>query len=648
MIDRELRDAFLVEGRELAARAGDDVATLARDGADSAALDSLFRSLHTLKGSAGLFDLPVLSRLLHAAESRLQASRAAGETAAAGDDLTAALDLVEAWLDAFEQDRTLAPRLLSDTAALTGRLEAAGGAQPMAGWEPSAASPEGAPAWALPLLETAGAAGAEIAVRYRPSPEAYFRGDDPLAVMRGLPELRALTAALTEAAAAEAAASDKPYDPFRCRLDLRALCGATEPQVREALRLVADQVEIVRLRPRAPLLETGALAAQTVRVSAARLDGAAALVDELVIAKNALDHAAGRVAAAAGESALVRELGQRQASLERIVADLHSAVTDLRLVGLRGLFARFPRHARELAARLGKAVDFAVEGGEVVLDKSVVETLYEPVLHLLRNAVDHGLETPEVRAEHGKPPRAQLKLSARRSGDAVVIEVADDGRGIDTAAVRAAAAARGLLTAQAAEALSEAEAARLVFAAGFSTVRDVGELSGRGVGMDVVSSTVQGLGGRVELDNRPGRGLTVALVLPARVVLARVLVVEVAGQRFGVPLEAVAETHRVRRDEVTAIRAGRAFVRRDTVIPVLRLRALLGLPEAPDPPAFPVLQLAGAGEPRGVQVDALGERMDAPLRPLSGLLSGYPGMLGSILQGNGEVLLVLDLEELAA
>jgi len=166
--------------------------------------------------------------------------------------------------------------------------------------------------------------------------------------------------------------------------------------------------------------------------------------------------------------------------------------------------------------------------------------------------------------------------------------------------------------------------------------------------MDAVQATALRLGGRVELDNRPGGGLSVSLVLPARMVLAKVLVVEAAGQRFGVPLDAVAETYRLRADEVSRIRQGRAYVRRDEVVPILRLRTLLGLAEAPDPQAFPVLRLAGSTEAVAIQIDALGERMDAPLRPLSGLLSGYPGVLGSILRGTGEVLLVLDLAELAA
>jgi len=644
MIDRELIEAFLVEGRELVARAGADLAMLARDPAEAQAIDSLFRCLHTLKGSAGLFDLAALTRLLHAAESRLEGVRAARRIEPdSAMEITAALDLTEAWLDELERDRPPGAELLGETIALAARFEAADQAADRPSAAPEVAAGAATPAWAEALLPQADSEEARVAVRYRPAADAYFRGEDPVAVFRNLPELRAVSIGL-----ADVERSKGPYDPFRCRLELTAVCVAPESEVRAALRLVGDQAEVVTIAAASRGAAEAATAARTVRVSAPRLDDVAALVDELVIARNALDHVAGRVAAAVSDPDLLRELARRQGRLESLVADLYGAVTDLRLVSLRGLFARFPRHVRELAARLGKAVDFQVEGDDVVLDKSVVETLYEPLLHLLRNAVDHGVETPEARRVAGKAERAQLQLSARRVGDAVVLAVADDGGGVDTVAVREAAVARGLLAGSAAPALAETDAARLVFAQGFSTARDVSDISGRGIGMDAVQATILRLGGRVDLDNQPGRGLTVSLTLPARVVLARVLVVEVAGQRFGVPLDAVAETHRVRRDEVTAIRAGRAYVRRDTVIPILRLRARLGLPPADDPPAFPVLTLAAAGQPAAVQVDALAERLDAPLRPLDGLLSGYPGIVGSILQGDGEVLLVLDLAELCS
>jgi two-component system chemotaxis sensor kinase CheA len=166
--------------------------------------------------------------------------------------------------------------------------------------------------------------------------------------------------------------------------------------------------------------------------------------------------------------------------------------------------------------------------------------------------------------------------------------------------------------------------------------------------MDAVRAAVSELGGRIALDNRPGQGLTVRLTLPARVVLTRILVVKAGGERFGVPLDTISETHRVQPEQVSAIRAGRAYVRRDTVIPLLRLGDLLGVESAGEGQAFPVLSVEMAGEPLGIQIDEIAERIEAPMRPMSGLLAGYPGVMGAVLQGDGQVLLVLDLAELAA
>ncbi|MGA0603240.1 chemotaxis protein CheA [Caulobacter sp. KR2-114] len=654
--DAELLEALLVEGRDLVGRAAEDLAELARGPDAREALDGLFRSLHTLKGSTALFDLPVLTGLLHAAESRLEGLRDGGglddETAG---DITGVLDVTETWFDVLEAGSEPGATLLQAAAALTVRL--AGGAPGRDCLENAVPkSPVNIPTWAAALARAQAPGEAVVAVRYRPDAEAYFRGDDPLAVAHALPGLRALEVGLDGAPPPKAA-----YDPFHCRLLLHVLCAAPEAAVRAALRLVSDQVEVVRLdagetaepadlAEAAEEVEAGPLraAAQTARVSTARLDDVAALIDELVIAKNALDHAAAQLAALAPPGAAARDLALRQATLDRLVSDLHGAVGDLRMVSLRGLFGRFPRHVREAAARLGKTVDFQTAGQDVALDKTVVDALFEPLLHLLRNALDHGVEAPDERRGAGKPEAARVRLAAYPAGEAVVIEVSDDGRGVDPAAVRDRAIERGLVDEATAGRLSEAEAAELIFAAGFSTARQVGEFSGRGVGMDSVRAALAGLGGRVDLDNRPGEGLTVRLTLPARTVLARVLVVEAGGERFGVPLEAVGETHRVRADEVTAIRAGRAYVRRDQVIPILRLRALLGLGEAPDPAVFPVLTVTAAGGALGVQVDALGERLEAPLRPTSGLLKGFRGLLGSMLQGDGRILLVLNLAEMAA
>lgn len=635
--DQDMLEAFVSEGRDLLERAAADMATLSGRMGAARELDAVFRCVHTLKGSAALVGLPVLTALCHAAETRLEDARARGRLTA--DDhalLTQALDLAAGWVDAIDAGTQPDGALVERTAGLAPRLSPADASATAATEGPSPA-----PAWVEPLLARAGVADG-VAVRYRPSRDAYFRGDDPLAVAKGLPGPRALSIALTPPAS-----PDAPYDPFACRLELQVVCDAPEADVRAALRLVADQVEIVVVAPAARVADAAPLAAG-VRVSAARLDEMASLIDELVVTRNALQQSADLLAAASGGDPAVREMMRRQATLSRLVAELHATSTELRLISLRALFLRFTRHAREIAAGLGKAVTLEVSGEDTVLDKSTVELLFEPLLHLLRNAIDHGVEPPEQRRAAGKAEDALITLSAISNGDTVVIALRDDGRGIDVARLRARAVASGALTSAEAEALDDAEACGLIFTAGLSTASAVTELSGRGMGMDAVRETIVGLRGRVDLDNRPGQGLTVRLTLPARTVLTRILVVETAGQRFGVPLDAIFETHRVRADEISAVRQGRAYVRRETVYPILRLSTLLGLADGPAPPVSTVLALSGADEPIAVEIDALRERLEAPLRPLGGLMAGLPGLLGTVLEGDGRVLLVLDLAELTA
>lgn len=628
----DLLEPFVIEARDLVARARGDLARLAV-AADNDAIDGLFRSIHTLKGSAAMLDLGPLTALLHASETRLEAIRKGqifGEVAGAA--MTRVLDTTEAWIDALEAGQEPGSSVIDSARRLTRQLE-----DRDASTEEAPALGE-TPAWALALAAEAALRGPGVAVRYAPAADSYFRGDDPMAIVRAIPGLIKLTVS------AEPSSDPRAYDPFRCTLRLTAVAQAQMADVAAALKLVRDQVELAAVEPAASA-PSGGMRLRTLNIDADRLDAAAAILDELVIAKNALAH---DVRLAAGVAPGGRQLLARQAALERLVSDLHGAVNDLRLTPLRHLFSRFPRQVREIADGLGKSVELEISGDDVALDKAVVEGLFEPILHLLRNAIDHGIEPPALRQDMAKPERARIVLSARPRGAEVEVEVSDDGRGIDVGVVRELAVSRGVATQDAVASMTDAAAAELIFAAGFSTASTLSDLSGRGVGMDAVRTAITRLGGRVALANRPGQGLTVRLTLPAQVLLKRILVVGAGGERFGVPLEAIRETHRVRRDELTAVRESRAYVRRETVIPLLRLGDLLGGAAAAEAEVFPVLSIVAGGDEVGVQVDSIGERMEAPMRPMAGLMAAYPGVLGTVLQGDGRVLLVLDLEELAA
>jgi two-component system chemotaxis sensor kinase CheA len=496
-----------------------------------------------------------------------------------------------------------------------------------------------------------------VAIRYEPLPECFFAGEDPLATMRSVPRLMALRVLPREPWPAVA-----ELDPFSCNLRIEAIARATPEEIGPIFRFVADQVAILALEQG---IVRGGAGAQTnrssgagttkrpagagpltLRVDARRVDRLVDLVDELVIAKNGLSFAAAQAGQSAGETSLLKGIAASQAQIERVVAELHAAVMGIRLLPLRDAFRGLPLAVRDLSVRLGKEVEFTTQGEEVEADKAVVEGLSEPLLHLVRNALDHGLEKPEVRAAAGKPPRGRIELRAKRSGDKVLVDVIDDGRGLDPEAIRKVARERGLDRDRSLDALTDDQVVDLVFAPGFSTATAVTDVSGRGVGMDAVRTAIERLGGRVSIASTPGEGASVRLVLPVSVLLTRIMVVRVGEEAFGVPIDSVVETTRLPRDRVVSIRDRKAFVFRGRTLSLLDLSILLGRDSDVQEGDLRVMLVSTGSERVGVAVAGFGERMDVMLRPMTGILAGMPGFAGTTLRGDGSVLMVLDLAEL--
>lgn len=382
------------------------------------------------------------------------------------------------------------------------------------------------------------------------------------------------------------------------------------------------------------------------RVDPARMDDLANLVGEIIVARNALGFLIVQGEAGMPPADLLRALRVRGAEMERLTTRLQQSVTGLRLLPLAPVFRRFPRLVRETARTLGKKVALVTRGEDTQVDKAVVDMLFEPLLHLVRNALDHAVEPPEERRAAGKPEEGVISMTASLQGERVVIEVTDDGRGMDDAAIRRTAVARGLLSEEAAAALSGPEALRLVLRPGFSTASQVSDLSGRGVGMDVVRAAVEAMGGRLDLSSRPGQGTTCRLDLPVGMSLTRVLVVRVGAERFGLPLDRVGEVLRLPRQAIQDVHGGRAFVLRGRTVPLMALADLLDLPDDGGADEVPTLAVLTAQGLVGLAVDGFEERLDAALRPPEGLLAAMPNLLGTTLRGNGRVLLVLDPEAL--
>jgi two-component system chemotaxis sensor kinase CheA len=386
--------------------------------------------------------------------------------------------------------------------------------------------------------------------------------------------------------------------------------------------------------------------ANSVRVDIRRVDRLVRLTGQLTVSKNAIGHIAGSLEGNPDVRQIAEELKSQHTALSNLVEQLQHSVLALRVVPLSHVFQRFPRVLREIATKLGKSASLSTEGGDTEADRTIVEGLFEPLVHVLRNAIDHGVESAEERAKLGKPVLASVLLRGYREGANVIIEVIDDGRGIDTGALKRMALTRGLIAPDFAEAMSDQDAMEIIFMPGLSTAGSVTEVSGRGVGMDVVRGTLERMNGSVTVHSSVGVGTTVRFTLPFSIMMARVMTVEVDHQMFGLPFDAIVEMVQVPRQLIKPVGSAEALVFRGQTVPIINLARALGR-SSPDLPseAAKVVVVRVAGHLGGFEVDRFGGRLDLMLTPPSGLLANVPGVAGTTLLGDGRVLIVVAIEE---
>lgn len=392
-------------------------------------------------------------------------------------------------------------------------------------------------------------------------------------------------------------------------------------------------------------LEDSYAAPSAIKVDQAKIDRMMNLIGEMIVAKNALPYLAARAEKVFGVRDLAREIKGQYSTIHRIADEMQDAIMQIRLLPVSFVFQRFPRLVRDTAHKLGKEVHLVMEGESTEADKNVIESLADPLVHIIRNSLDHGLETAEERRAAGKPAAGQLSIRARSESDRVVIEIADDGRGIDPETMRRKAYEKGIIDEQTLERLSDQDAVNLVFAAGFSTAAAVSDLSGRGVGMDVVRNAVAQVNGSIDLKSEPGKGTRLRLSLPLSMAVSNVMIIESAGQRFGVSMDAVAETVRVPAANIQQIKHQKTTVLRGHVMPLMALNDLLGLDQpqvANDDHEFAVLVVRLDNDYLGIIVDDCLETVDIILKPLAGFLGNLKSYAGSALLGDGSVLLVIN------
>jgi two-component system chemotaxis sensor kinase CheA len=395
--------------------------------------------------------------------------------------------------------------------------------------------------------------------------------------------------------------------------------------------------------------EEGPAAPRSLKVDQVKIDRLMDLIGEMIVSKNALPYLADRAEDVYGSRELAREIKAQYATINRIAEEMQDAIMQVRMMPVSFVFQRFPRLVRDTSRRLGKDVQLVLDGEDAEADKNIIEALSDPLVHIVRNSLDHGFELPEARRAAGKPVTGTLTIRARQEGDRVIIEIRDDGKGIDPEVVKRKAYASGLIDEQTLERMSDAEAINLIFAPGFSTMDVVSDLSGRGVGMDVVRTAIERVNGSVSLHSERGRGTRLRLSLPLSMAVTHVMIVETNARLFGLPMDCVVETVRVPRSAVHGIKQSEATVLRGQVVPLRSLNRLLQVPVAQrtnGDDELAVLVVRTSDGTMGLVVDDFQSTADVILKPLAGMLAGLPMYTGSALMGDGSVLMVLNAKEL--
>lgn len=381
---------------------------------------------------------------------------------------------------------------------------------------------------------------------------------------------------------------------------------------------------------------------QTIRVDVSRLDSLVNLVGELVLSRNMLSQIAGELENKFENEYLVEQLLVATNAIGMNTTELQLAIMKTRMIAIGKVFNKFPRVVRDIARDTGKEIELIISGEETELDKQVIESIGDPLLHMIRNSCDHGVETPEVRLSKGKPRMGTVNLSAYHEGNHVVIEIKDDGAGMDPDKLKRKAIEKGVITVDEAKNMDDKQAFSLIFKAGFSTAEKITNISGRGVGMDVVRTNIEKLNGIITIDSKINEGSTFYLKLPLTLAIIQALLVEVAGETFAIPLASVVETVRITNEEIHSFEGSEVLKLRDRVLSLIRLDEAFALDELEQDEIY-VVVVALAEKQLGFIVDKLIGQEEIVIKSLGDYLGGNPGIAGATITGDGRVRLILDV-----
>ncbi|WP_213663788.1 chemotaxis protein CheA [Stutzerimonas stutzeri] len=697
--DEEILQDFLVEAGEILELLSEQLVELESSPDDMALLNAIFRGFHTVKGGAGFLQLNELVECCHIAENVFDILRK-GERRVDSELMDVVLQALDAVNAMFSQVRErveptpATPELLAALARL---------AEPASADAPSVATEVAAPVAAddefeqmlqaidtPAAVESAAAASDEItddefeslldqlhgkgqfsaapAEAETPAEPVAAAGDEItdeefealLDQLHGKGQFNepAATPASAPAVAetgAPAAGDNITDDEFEALLDQLHGKGKFEPESVAPVAAVAAAAQpaaVAKSAPRqpaaapskaeaapraaAPAEKPASDAETTVRVDTARLDEIMNMVGELVLVRNRLV----RLGANSGDEAMSKAVS----NLDVVTADLQSAVMKTRMQPIKKVFGRFPRLVRDLARNLKKEINLELVGEETDLDKNLVEALADPLVHLVRNAVDHGIESPEDREAAGKPRVGRVVLSAEQEGDHILLMITDDGKGMDANVLRAKAVEKGMLDKDAAERLSDLECYNLIFAPGFSTKTEISDVSGRGVGMDVVKTKISQLNGTVNVFSTKGQGSRVVIKVPLTLAIMPTLMVMLGNQAFAFPLVNVNEIFHLDLSRTNVVDGQEVVIVRDKALPLFYLkRWLVQGAEQDEQREGHVVILSVGNQSIGFVVDQLVGQEEVVIKPLGKMLQGTPGMSGATITGDGRIALILDV-----
>jgi len=637
LLDDEILADFLTEAGELVDQLDEQLIEMERDPNDQNLLNAVFRSFHTIKGGAGFLAVEPLVSLCHRAEDVFNLLRQQELAMDAGlmDIVLQVVDRVKDMMSALREGRTpqAAPaELISHLEAYLEPGRTTTAVIQIKDGIVVASSDQASMVGAAPSNEKSGLAWL--------TDQEYERLLDALQDQND--------AAVKPGKTSTEVKDDITEDEFEYLLDqLHGKGKAPGSTNIPAEPVQSPPVSVTVLKNKTESEPDAAHTSparnetqdSTIRVDTRSLDTIMNLVGELVLIRNRM--------VTLRDSIGDPNLNHAASSLDLITADLQMAVMKTRMQPVRKVFSRFPRVVRDLARSLGKEVELELEGEDTGLDKNLVEALADPMVHLVRNAVDHGIELPEIRMQRGKSRIGKVILTAAQEGDRILLTISDDGAGIDPEVIRAKAVEKGLLSKEAAHRLDDQECFNLIFAPGFSTKSEISDVSGRGVGMDVVKTRISQLNGTVEVHSVKGEGSRITIRLPLTLAILPALMVQVAGRPFAVPLSSVEEILKLDIVAMRRVDGQVVAIVREHALPLLSLHAWMGLNEAKA--GYKHVVVAHVGSQRlGLLVDEVTGQEEVVIKSLGALLHGLPGYAGATITGDGRIALILDISGILA